>query len=83
MWQPLGLLWGIIPLIFGILVLVYPRFLRYTVGIYLIIVGLWAIIPRLRFLLSFKPGLPGLGIVAGHRLASPAQDGHAQEQGIL
>jgi uncharacterized membrane protein HdeD (DUF308 family) len=49
MWQPVGLLWGIITLIFGILVLVYPRFLRYTVGIYLLVVGLWAIIPRLRF----------------------------------
>jgi uncharacterized membrane protein HdeD (DUF308 family) len=49
MWQPVGLLWGIITLICGILVLVYPRFLRYTVGIYLLVVGLWAIIPRLRF----------------------------------
>jgi hypothetical protein len=27
--------------------LVYPNVLRYTVGIYLVIVGLWAIIPRL------------------------------------
>ena len=49
MFQPVGLLWGIITLIFGLLVLIYPRFLRYTVGIYLLIVGLWAIIPRLRF----------------------------------
>jgi cytochrome c biogenesis protein CcdA len=49
MFQPVGLLWGIVSLIFGILVVVYPRFLQYTVGIYLIIVGLWAIIPRLHF----------------------------------
>ena len=48
MFQPSGLLWGIVTLIFGILVLVFPQFLRYTVGIYLIIVGLWAIFPRLR-----------------------------------
>ena len=49
MFQPVGLLWGIVTLIFGILVVAYPRFLQYTVGIYLIIVGLWAIIPRLHF----------------------------------
>jgi len=48
MWQPIGLVWGIVTLIFGILVIVYPKFLRYTVGIYLVIVGLWAIIPSLR-----------------------------------
>lgn len=49
MLQPNGILWGILTLVFGILVLVYPRFLRYSVGIYLIIVGVWTIIPRLRF----------------------------------
>jgi uncharacterized membrane protein HdeD (DUF308 family) len=48
MFQPIGLIWGIVTLVFGILVIVYPRFLRYTVGIYLVIVGLWAIIPSLR-----------------------------------
>ena len=48
MWQPIGLAWGIVTLIFGILVMIYPKFLRYTVGIYLIIVGLWAVIPSLR-----------------------------------
>jgi hypothetical protein len=47
MWQPSGLAWGIITLIFGILVMIYPKFLRFTVGIYLVIVGLWAIISRL------------------------------------
>jgi cytochrome c biogenesis protein CcdA len=49
MFQPIGLLWGIVTLVFGILVIAYPRFLRYTVGVYLIIVGLWAVISRLRF----------------------------------
>jgi len=47
--QPIGLIWGIVTLGFGILVIAYPRFLRYSVGIYLIIVGLWVIIPRLHF----------------------------------
>lgn len=47
MFQPIGLIWGIVTLIFGILVMVYPNMLRYTVGIYLVIVGIWAIIPRL------------------------------------
>jgi hypothetical protein len=49
MFQPVGLIWGIVTLIFGIFILVYPRLLNYAVGIYLIIVGLWAIIPRLHF----------------------------------
>jgi cytochrome c biogenesis protein CcdA len=49
MFQPIGLIWGAVTLIFGILVIIYPKLLRYTVGIYLIIVGMWAIIPRLHF----------------------------------
>ncbi len=47
MFQPIGLIWGIVTLICGILVIAYPKFLRYSVGIYLVIVGVWAIIPRL------------------------------------
>jgi hypothetical protein len=47
MFQPVGLLWGIVTLIFGILVIVYPKFLQYTVGIYLVVVGLWAVLARL------------------------------------
>jgi len=47
--QQNGILWGILTIIFGILVLVYPRFLRFSVGIYLIIIGVWAVLPRLRF----------------------------------
>jgi len=49
MFQPIGLIWGIVTLVFGILVIAFPRFLRYTVGVYLIVVGLWAIVSRLRF----------------------------------
>jgi uncharacterized membrane protein HdeD (DUF308 family) len=47
MFQPVGLIWGIVTLIFGILVMVYPNMLRYTVGIYLVIVGIWAVIAKL------------------------------------
>jgi hypothetical protein len=49
MFQPIGILWGIVTLVFGILVLVYPKFLRYLIGIYLVVAGAWAIIARLRF----------------------------------
>jgi hypothetical protein len=49
MFQPIGILWGIVTLVFGILVLVYPKFLRYFIGIYLVVAGAWAIIARLRF----------------------------------
>ena len=44
---PLGLVWGIVTIIFGIFIMVYPRLLSYTVGIYMIILGLWVVIPRL------------------------------------
>ena len=47
MFEPIGLLWGVLTLIFGLLVIAFPNLLRYTVGFYLIIVGLWAIIPKL------------------------------------
>ncbi len=49
MFQPIGILWGILTLLFGIFVLAFPKFLRYSVGIYFIIIGLWAIIPKLHF----------------------------------
>lgn len=39
-----GLAMGIISLVFGILILLIPRILNYLVAIYLIIVGLLAII---------------------------------------
>jgi uncharacterized membrane protein HdeD (DUF308 family) len=47
MFEPSGLLWGIVTIIFGILIIAAPDLLRYIVGIYLVVVGLWAIIPRL------------------------------------
>jgi uncharacterized membrane protein HdeD (DUF308 family) len=45
--ETFGLLWGIITIIFGILIIAYPKVLRYTVGAYLVIAGLYEIIPRL------------------------------------
>ena len=39
-----GLIWGIVTLIFGIIVMVFPKILNYLVGFYLIIVGVLAII---------------------------------------
>jgi hypothetical protein len=39
-----GLAMGIISLVFGILILLIPRILNYLVAIYLIIIGLLAII---------------------------------------
>ena len=38
---------GIVTLISGIIVMVFPKILNYLVGIYLIIIGLWAIITSL------------------------------------
>ena len=40
----LGLWMGIASLIFGIIVMVFPKILNYLVGIYLIIIGIMAII---------------------------------------
>jgi len=61
MFQPIGLIWGIVTLAFGILVIVYPKFLRYTVGIYLIVVGIWAIIPRRRVRILVFPSASDRG----------------------
>lgn len=38
-----GLIGGIITLIVGIIILVWPRFIAYVIGIWLIIVGIIAI----------------------------------------
>ena len=35
-----GLFMGIVTLIFGIIVMIFPKILNYLVGIYLIIIGL-------------------------------------------
>ncbi|MDO8473834.1 MAG: DUF3096 domain-containing protein [Dehalococcoidia bacterium] len=40
----LGLGMGIASIIFGIIVMVFPRILNYLVGIYLIIIGIMALI---------------------------------------
>ena len=48
MFEPNGLAWGIVALVCGVLIIAFPGLLRYIVGIYLIIVGLWAILPKLR-----------------------------------
>lgn len=38
------LLWGIITVIFGIMVIFFPKILNYLIGVYLIVVGLMAVI---------------------------------------
>jgi uncharacterized membrane protein HdeD (DUF308 family) len=43
----LGLWMGIASLIFGLLVMVFPKILNYLVGIYLIIIGIMSIIAYL------------------------------------
>lgn len=44
----LGLWMGIISLVFGIIVMIFPKILNYLVGIYFIVMGLMAIIAYLR-----------------------------------
>ncbi len=43
----LGLVGGIVSLIFGIIVLIFPKILNYLVGIWLIVMGAMAIYLRL------------------------------------
>jgi uncharacterized membrane protein HdeD (DUF308 family) len=43
-WPVLGLWMGIASLIFGVIVMIFPKILNYLVGIYLIIIGVLAII---------------------------------------
>ncbi len=40
----LGLWMGIASIIFGIIVMVFPKILNYLIGIYLIIIGIMALI---------------------------------------
>ena len=40
----LGLWMGIASIIFGVIVMVFPKILNYLVGIYLIIIGIMALI---------------------------------------
>jgi uncharacterized membrane protein HdeD (DUF308 family) len=44
----LGLWMGIASLIFGVIVMIFPKILNYLLGIYLIIIGIMAIIAYLR-----------------------------------
>jgi hypothetical protein len=48
MFEVNGMVWGIVTIIFGVLIIAFPYLLHYVVGIYLIIVGLWAVMPRLK-----------------------------------
>ncbi len=43
-WPILGLWMGIASLIFGVIVMIFPKILNYLVGIYLIIIGIMALI---------------------------------------
>ncbi len=43
-WPVLALWMGIASLIFGVIVMIFPKILNYLVGIYLIIIGVMAII---------------------------------------
>ena len=40
----LGLWMGIASLVFGVIVMIFPKILNYLVGIYLIVIGILAII---------------------------------------
>jgi uncharacterized membrane protein HdeD (DUF308 family) len=40
----LGLWMGIASLVFGVIVMIFPKILNYLVGIYLIVIGIMAII---------------------------------------
>ena len=42
--MPIALIVGIASVIFGIIVMIFPKILNYLVGIYLIVVGVIAII---------------------------------------
>ena len=43
-WPHLGLIMGIVSLVFGVIVMIFPKILNYLVGIYLIIIGIMAIL---------------------------------------
>ncbi len=44
-----GLIGGILAVLAGIIVIVWPRIIAYIIGIYLIVVGVLAVIAALRF----------------------------------
>lgn len=41
------LLWGIVSIIFGIIVLIFPKIINYLIALYLIIVGILMVLPSL------------------------------------
>ncbi|MBN1369142.1 MAG: DUF3096 domain-containing protein [Dehalococcoidaceae bacterium] len=43
----LGLMMGIASIVFGVIVMIFPKILNYLIGIYLIIIGVMAIIAYL------------------------------------
>jgi uncharacterized membrane protein HdeD (DUF308 family) len=43
-----GLLIGIITVVFGVIVMIFPKILNYLIGIYLIVIGVIAIIQALK-----------------------------------
>lgn len=43
-----GLIGGIITLVIGIVIIIWPRIIAYVIGIWLIIVGILAVISSLR-----------------------------------
>jgi uncharacterized membrane protein HdeD (DUF308 family) len=45
----LGLIGGLITLIFGIVVMIFPKILNYLVGIWLIIIGVVALVAYFRY----------------------------------
>ena len=47
-WEVLGLWMGIASLIFGVIVMIFPKILNYLVGIYLIIIGIMALVGYFR-----------------------------------
>jgi hypothetical protein len=40
----MGMVWGIVTLVFGVIIIIFPKLLNYLVGVYLIIFGLLAVI---------------------------------------
>jgi uncharacterized membrane protein HdeD (DUF308 family) len=44
----LGLWMGIASLVFGVIVMIFPKILNYLIGVYLIIIGIMALIAYFR-----------------------------------
>ncbi|HTY81644.1 MAG TPA: DUF3096 domain-containing protein [Dehalococcoidales bacterium] len=55
-----GLVGGIIAVIAGFIVILWPRILGYVVGAWLMAVGIIAIVNAIRVALTFVPTLPSM-----------------------